>query len=278
MTFSFVQPTSVEAALRAVGTPGSVAIAGGTDLLLDFDNQRIAADRVVSLNGLPWKHLTRAGGRLVVGSTLPLRRIELDPRVAVDLPGLYQSVHAVGGVPLRHRATMGGNLVRASPASDLLPVLLALEATVHIVGAYGSRASSLDDFLRGSRSVDLAPGELIESVSVPYPAPSAYVWQRVRPAKDISQVGVAVARVPGAGHWNVALGGVVPRPIRSPSAERHLTRLRPKAEEITRAAEAASEGVAFATDRRASEAYRHLLVSVLVRRALDKAIPPEAPS
>lgn len=277
MEVEFLAPSTAEEAVRAMAGPGrSVALAGGTDLLPDLEDGRASADRIVSLTRLPWNTFGRSGGRLRIGSTVPMRSLERDPTMSRDLPGLYAALRSVGSVPLRHRATLGGNLARGSPASDLLPILLALDAQVHLVGPSGSRTTPLAPFLRASRSVDLGPGELIEAVELPSSAPSAYVWQRVRPSNDISQVGVAVARPPGSPGWAVALGGVVPKPVRVPRAEEHLRAARPTREECERAAEIAAREAPFASDRRATETYRRGLVKVLLGRALAEAGAREA--
>ncbi|MGC2205665.1 MAG: FAD binding domain-containing protein, partial [Thermoplasmata archaeon] len=225
--FDLVVPSTVAEAIASlhVGDGAGVAIlSGGTDLLLDIDDGRIAPSRVVSLRRLPWRTLDWVEGVLTVGSTLPLRSLEDDPDVRTRLPGLWQAVRAVGSVALRHRATLGGNLGRSAPASDLVPVLLALDAEVELVGPDGSRRLPVDRFVRASRRTALAPGELIRSVRIPEPRPSAYLWQRVRPANDISQVAVAVAFSPGSSRWSVAVGGVPPRPVLLPDVAEILGR------------------------------------------------------
>ena len=199
--FDVVTPASVDeaiASLRAHGAGRTAVLAGGTDLLLDIDDGRTAPTRVVSLRRLPWRTLDWVDGALTIGSTLPLRSIEDDPEVRRRLPGLWQAVHAVGSVALRHRATIGGNLGRAAPASDIIPMLLALDAQVDLVGPEGDRRLPVDDFVRASRRTALAAGELIRSVRVPESRPSAFLWQRVRSANDISQIAVAVAYSPSA--------------------------------------------------------------------------------
>ncbi|EQD42574.1 Molybdopterin dehydrogenase, FAD-binding domain protein, partial [mine drainage metagenome] len=140
--FDLVAPRSVDealAALRAAGPDGAAVLAGGTDLLLDLDEGRQRPRRVVSLRHLPWRTLDWTGPSLTIGSTLPLRALETDPDLVARFPGLAQAVRAVGSVALRHRATLGGNVVRAAPASDLVPVLLTLDAEVEVVGPRGSR-------------------------------------------------------------------------------------------------------------------------------------------
>jgi CO/xanthine dehydrogenase FAD-binding subunit len=273
--FDLVVPETAEeaiAALHALGPADALPLAGGTDLLLDVDEGRLSPRRVISLRRLPWRTLDWNRGALDVGSTLPLRSLEDDPEVRVHYPGLYQAVRAVGSVALRHRATLGGNLVRSAPASDLVPVLLSLDAEVDVVGPAGNRRLSVDRFVRSSRQTDLRPGELVRSVHLPEPRPSAYLWQRVRPANDISQVAVAVAYAPGERSWRVAVGGVMPRPTLLPEAAGALGSGRPASEEIRRACSVASSQAAFVTDRRGSEEYRRRLVGTLLDRAVASVV------
>jgi aerobic carbon-monoxide dehydrogenase medium subunit len=270
-SFTLVTPPSVEAAVAelASGAPGDVLVlAGGTDLLFDLDSPRVAPKRVLSLRRLPWRTLDWNGPVLTVGSTLPLRALEEDRDVADRHPGLLQAVRAVGGVPLRHRATLGGNLGRAAPASDLLPVLLALDAEVDLVGPNGARSLPVDRFLVGSRRTAIGPAELIRSVRFPEPRPSAYLWQRVRPEHDISQIAVAVARSPSDGRWRLAVGGIPPRAARLPEAEARLSSQAPGDAELRAAAELAAQKLPIAADRRASEEYRRHLVATLLERAV----------
>jgi CO/xanthine dehydrogenase FAD-binding subunit len=273
--FELVTPATVEeaiASLRADTGGGPAVIAGGTDLLLDIDDGRTAPARVVSLRRLPWRTLDWNGGALTVGSTLPLRSLEDDPDVRRRMPGLWQSVHAVGSVALRHRATLGGNLGRAAPASDLIPMLLALDAEVDLVGPDGDRRLPIDAFIRSSRRTTLGPAELIRSVRIPESRPSAFLWQRVRPANDISQIAVAVAFSPTRRGWSVAVGGMPPRPALLEDVAQQLGSGTPTEDLLPRACDRASREVALASDQRASEEYRRRLVGTLLGRAVRAVV------
>jgi aerobic carbon-monoxide dehydrogenase medium subunit len=255
-------------------------LGGGTDLLFDLDQARVAPAQVLSLRKLPWRYLRWERGSMVVGSTLPLRVLELDDRVRTQLPGLWEAIRDVGSPALRSRATLGGNVGRCSPASDLLPILLALDARVRIVGPSGAREHPLDMVLQESHRTSLGPAELIESVVLPAAAPSTYLWQRVQPVNDISQVGVAAAYIPEAPHWRIALGGLQPRPRRLSEAEAVLRSARPTHFEMELAAQEASRRAEFVSDKRATESYRRRLVMVLVRRAIQTTLDrmPRAPA
>ena len=269
--FDLVVPATPDEAVATLHAtaPGEVAIlAGGTDLLFDLEEGRTTPRRVVSLRRLPWRTLDWNGPTLTIGSTLPLRTLELDPDVRARVPGLYAAVRAVGSVALRHRATLGGNLGRSAPASDLIPMLLALDAEVELVGPAGVRTVSVDRFVRGSRDTALAPGELIRAVRIPEARPSAYLWQRVRPFHDISHMAVAVAYSPATRRFRVAVAGFPPRPLLVPEAEVALGSGSPDDAAVARAAEALARHAPITADRRASEEYRRQLVGPLLRRAV----------
>lgn len=282
VSFTLLTPKSPGEAfsLLSEGPPGeSMVLAGGTDLLIDIEEGRLRPKRVISLRKLPWRTLRWSGSKLTIGSLLPLAEIEADADVRERLPGFFHAVRAVGSLALRHRATLGGNIGRSAPASDLLPILLALDAVADLEGPLGKRSIPLDRLLDRPRALATIPGELVAAVTIPVAAPCEYVWQRVRPANDISQLGVAVAAPGERTGWRVALGGIVPRPIRLPETERCLVNARPTDAEVELAAQEASQKAPIATDKRASEAYRRRLVGTLVRLALRATIdqlPPPA--
>jgi CO/xanthine dehydrogenase FAD-binding subunit len=272
--FDLVAPATPDEAIAVLhaGGPGEVfVLAGGTDLLFDLDEERAAPRRVLSLRRLPWATLDWNGPSLTIGSTLSLRALENDPDVRARLPGLYAAVRAVGSVALRHRATLGGNLGRSAPASDLVPMLLALDAEVDLIGPHGQRTLSVDQFVRGSRNTALGPGELIRSVRIAEPRPSAYLLQRVRPFHDISHMAVAVAYSRARARWRVAVSGFPPRPLLVPEAEAALGGPSPNEIALGRAAEAAARHAPIVADKRASEEYRRQIVRPLLVRAIRAA-------
>jgi CO/xanthine dehydrogenase FAD-binding subunit len=278
-----ISPASEEEALAALRSsePGSVVVlAGGTDLLGDLERGRLRAQRLLSLRRLPWRTHAWADGGLTVGATEPLRLLEMDPELERRLPALYQAITAVGSPALRRQASLGGNLGRAAPSSDLAPVLLALDAEVELVGPEGVRTLTVDSFLRSARTTALGPAELVRSVRIAEPRPtSAYLWQRVRFANDISQIGVAVAWSAREGAWRVSLGGVPPRAMLVSACARALGAAKPSAAEIERASTVLSSSPTLVSDRRATEDHRRRLASALLARAVAAALarPLEEP-
>src|SRR2546423_8820979 len=122
----------------------------------------------------------------------------------------------------------------ASNPSDMCVAMAALEATVHVQGAKGSRAVPIGDFhlLPGStphRETVLEPGDLITHVTLPPPAPgsrSLYLKLRDRASYEFALASAAVVVTVSNGKTTrarIALGGVGTKPWRSTEAESELT-------------------------------------------------------
>ena len=113
-----------------------------------------------------------------------------------DAPGAFREWLALFASPLiRNRATLGGNLATASPIGDAAPLLLALDAVVHVAGPAGRRSIPLSGFFTSYRKTAMAQGEILTAVEIPKPLPQFVRFYKVakRRLDDISTVAAAMA-------------------------------------------------------------------------------------
>jgi len=251
--------------------PNARWIAGATDIGVSLSHgamaapQYIALDRIASL-----RDIDVAADAVRIGAGASLSAIEA--RLAGTFPMLDQMLAWFAGRQIRNRATLGGNLGTASPIGDLLPVLLALDATVYCEGPQGARALPIDGFFLGYRRHALAPDELVTSVSVPLPAPPINAAYKVakRQTDDISIVAAAFALALDGerrvGHARLAYGGVAAVPARARAVEAMLLGQRLDEAVVERAALALDGAFAPIDDHRASAAYRRALAGNLFRK------------
>jgi carbon-monoxide dehydrogenase medium subunit len=170
--------------------------------------------------------------------------------------------------------------VNASPAADVVPVLLTLDAAVTCVGVDGERTLPLEQFLLGPGRTALRPAELLTAVTFDAPAArtaTAFLKAGRRRAMEISVVCVAARlTLDAAGERcldaRIALGAVAPSTWRARDAERALEGRAPTPETFREAGRAAADGCRPITDVRASARYRRLLVETLVPRALTRCV------
>ncbi|HEY8545098.1 MAG TPA: FAD binding domain-containing protein [Acidimicrobiales bacterium] len=274
-------PTGLDEALRALADdPTTTVLAGGTDLMVAVNAGRHRADRVLSLRRVAelrgWR---REGDELVVGAGTTYSAL-LDDELARLAPGLAQAARTVGSPQIRNAGTVGGNLGTASPAGDTLPVLAALDARVEVASTGGRRTIPLDHFLTGPKATALAPGELVVAVRVPVASgPQEYLKIGVRNAMVIAVASCALVVDRTRRRVACALGSVGPVPIRDRRTEAWLSsQVDWRTARVRNATVAERFGMHMASaaqaidDHRAPAGYRRHAVSVLARRAVERAL------
>lgn len=276
--FELHVPESVAEAVALAARHGADArfLAGGTDLIVQIQRGRVAPRHVISLHRVPGLDAIAANGAVVLGARATHRAIERTAALGGAWRCLVEAAQVIGGHQVRNVATVAGNLVNASPAADLVPSLLALEASVTLLGAGGERTLPVERFLRGPNLTDRRPDELAVRVSMPALPPgsaTAFLKAGRRKAMEIAVV-CAAARLtldPSGERCleaRIALGAVAPTAVRAHAAERWLEGRLLTPDALRRAAELAVDATAPIDDVRASAAYRRHLTGVLVRRTL----------
>lgn len=178
----------------------------------------------------------------------------------------------------KYNAILGGGPSYIVHPSDLAPMLLALGASIAVVGADGARTIALDKFFtlpsEGNirRENVLKNDEIITEIQVPassFAAHSTYLKFKERESLDFALSSVAAAIEMNGGvvkQARIVLGGVAPIPWRAAQAEASLIGKRLDANTLSEAARLALDG-AKPLDK---NAYKIPLTQTLVRRALQK--------
>jgi CO/xanthine dehydrogenase FAD-binding subunit len=276
----FLQPTSWQEALALrAERPDAVAIAGGTDVMVDINFDRRRPGALLDLGRVPeLREWSTEDGWIRLGAGVPYARI-ID-ELGMQLPGLAMAARTVGSPQIRIRGTVGGNLGSASPAGDAHPPLLAAEAVLEVASAArGARRIPAADFYTGVKRNALAADELISAVLVaPAAGPQQFCKVGTRNAMVIAVSAFACALHPDRKAVGTGIGSAAPTPRRAAEAEAFL------AGELEAAglwesrgqlpetlAHAFGEHVAAAAspidDVRGSAAYRRHSLSVMARRA-----------
>jgi carbon-monoxide dehydrogenase medium subunit len=278
--FDYHEPASMPEAVDLAARFGEDGrfLAGGTDLLIQIERGRVRPGHVIGLHRVPGLADLWTTGRIALGAGVTHRTIERTPAFQGALRALIEGAEVIGGHQVRNVATVGGNVVNASPAADLVPVLLALDAEVALLGLAGERAMPLERFLVGPGRTERRPEELLVRVTLPPLAPgsaTAFLKAGRRKAMEISVACVAARLTLDPARERclearIALGAVAPTTIRAHAAERALEGQPVDAALFRRAGALAAEAAEPITDVRASAAFRRHLIAVLVTRALGR--------
>ncbi|WP_322015946.1 xanthine dehydrogenase small subunit [Paraburkholderia sp. J12] len=249
------------AALRAK-LPEARVLAGSTDVGLWVTKQfRELGDLIYTGNVTELRAIALDAGSLTIGAAVPLE--EAYAALAVDYPELAELWARFASLPIRNAGTLGGNVANGSPIGDSMPALLALDAQVVLRRAARVRALPLAAFYTGYQKNALEPGEFVEAIRVPRPAPTlrfrTYKISK-RYDQDISAVCAAFAlEIDEDGiitNARVAFGGMAATPARAARAEAALAGARWDEATAQRAMAALDADYQPLSDLRASAAYR----------------------
>jgi carbon-monoxide dehydrogenase medium subunit len=272
MGFAFHRPENLDAAIAMAREHGEAArfLAGGTDLIIQINRRRLAPQHLISLAGLGLDTIAETESGYAIGAMATHDAVVTHPGFQKQLVALTEASAVIGGRQVRNIATVGGNIVNASPAADLVPVLLTLDATVELRGSAGTRSLPLDRFLVERGRTERRPDEILTAVRFDKPpahSATAFLKAGRRKAMEISVICVAAHLVSG-GKARIAIGAAASRTLRVPHAEASVEKGGPAA--FAEAGRLAAEQATPIDDVRASARYRKLLVATLVERALER--------
>ncbi len=277
-----MHPTTIdEATALLADEPTAMLLAGGTDAMVEInDGHRRPGTTVITVNRIAdlrsWRHDPRAQ-TLTIGAAVTYTELMAEPFASLA-PALADASRTVGSPQIRNAGTLGGNLGTSSPAGDGLPVLAALDASVTLASAAGTRSMSVNDFIIGVKRTAIEPGELITEITIPVvDGWQGYAKVGVRNAMVIAVASVAL--VIDRAHQTVAvgLGSVGPTVLRCPGAESHLAEsldwatLSTTPDALERFAALVSSASRPITDHRSTADYRRHAVGVLARRLARRA-------
>jgi xanthine dehydrogenase small subunit len=269
---ALAQPRSLDEALRwQADQPDRVPLAGCTDVYVGLNAGLGPGGRPPTrfIDLWPLRELRgirRRAGRpgITVGALTTFSALRASPLVHRHAPLLAQAAREIGGVQIQNRATLGGNVVNASPAADSVPVLAVAEATLVLASAAGQREIAIADFFTGYRTTALRPGELLIEIAIPpLGGPGFFRKVGTRAANAISKVVLAAVR---GDRPRIAIGSVAPTVVRATRTEAALA----NGTSPEQAAATLLDEIAPIDDLRSTAAYRRQVVKNLLLQFLKE--------
>jgi len=282
-TFEYHAPATIEEALDLITRYGDNGrfMAGGTDLLVAMKKREITPQHLISLNGIAALQgitLDKKGG-VIIGALTTLAEIERSDIIQKQIFPLRDAINVMASAQVRSLATIGGNLCSAVPSADTAPPLIALNASLQLVGAKGERSIPVEGIFTGPAETVRKSNEILKAIMIPKPeafSSGCYLKLMRRQAMDLALVGVAAClkldrEKKICTEARIALGAVAPTPIRVPEVEALLVNKAIDEKLITEAARVAGMQCRPISDIRASLEYRCSMVEVLTRRVVTEA-------
>jgi xanthine dehydrogenase FAD-binding subunit len=282
---AYLTPATLDEAFDAIEAHrgGYRLIAGATDTF-PWAREGRAGDvhipALIDVSRIPELRERRIDERRVrLGAATPIQRFLDDEALMRALPCAASCAVWFADDQIRVQATIGGNIVNASPAADATPCLIAHEAEVELAartnGNIARRRVKLDNFVQGPGKTALEPGEILLAVECDALPGYGGSFEKVghRRSLVISLVCLAaLVKVDKAGRTfegvRLAIGGIGPVPQRLTEVEDFLKAAPITAERLDRAADMPVELVASRT----RQDYRREVVRGFMLRGLIGAV------
>ncbi len=275
----YVRPGSVDEALHLLrSNAGAAPLAGGQSLSNILKHRVASVDVLVDISSLDELReiQRRPDGSIELGACVTYDELDRSLGVRAGHEIIARVASHIEDSQIRNRGTIGGNCCLSDPTNNLPPLLIALDATMHVRSAGGSRRVPVEEFFKGYFLTALEPGELLTSVEIPaLPAGARAGYASLNVAADSKAIVRSAARVKVnevIEEARVVLARVAPVPIRHRGMEEALVGAAPTAESVRAAADTIGEDLEPVADSHGSSEYRRQMARVVARRAVLEAI------
>ncbi|QGU95367.1 hypothetical protein GOM49_09955 [Clostridium bovifaecis] len=287
-SYSYESPKSFEELFAIIKDASNEVkfLAGGSDFVprLSFELNQIPKEgqknlMIISLANLDLNSISENDAEVNIGSTATFTEILENKIIKREFPVLIETIKEIAGLTVRNIASMGGNIMNASPAADSVPTLMALDAVFVLKGPNGERKVEVKDFFKGPGKTVADTLEVLTEIVLKKGKGNASFKKLGRRKAETLSVVNAAAYIEKENNIckaaRIAVGSVAPTVLRCKEVEDALIGKELTEENMRVASEMLINEISPIDDIRATAWYRNKVAPVMVRRAIEAAVNAE---
>lgn len=256
--------------LRELGELAEFAIAGGTDLYVQSGDFLTESSVQFLSSSIAHKGITTDKGEMHIGALTTFAEFASHPAVINIIPQMPIYIEKIASQQIRNLATIGGNIVGASPIADLTILLLALDALLVWQKGSQRRTLPLREFFLGYKQTDKMQGEILQEIILPRDICDRKIhFEKVskRMHVDCAAVNSAIAiryETDQIRELRISMGGVAPIPLLLQQTSNFLIGKRICRDTLEQSFPILQSELSPRSDIYGSEAYKRLLARQLL--------------
>lgn len=277
----FFAPQKIEEALETLFHYGKEirVIAGGTDLLIQYYDRLYEIRNWLDLKNIEeLKDIRIHKNQIEIGAMVTHTRLEKSQDIKKYFPILGQAAADIGSPQIRNRGTIGGNIVNASPAGDLLAPLIAYGAQFKLQSNLGEKIVPAEEFFIGPKKTILEPTQLLTRIILPLPSKKTYgCWIKVGKRKALIIATITLALVVEMAEDNetvkdvrTCLGSVAPTPIEIKEIRKKMVEKNFNQLDFNQLGQIVEEKISPIDDIRGTREYRKDVAKEIMINALEE--------
>ena len=277
----FFAPQKIKEALETLFHYGKEirVIAGGTDLLIQYYDRLYEISNWLDLKNIEeLKDIRIHKNQIEIGAMVTHTQLEKSQDIKKYFPILGQAAADIGSPQIRNRGTVGGNIVNASPAGDLLAPLIAYGAQFKLQSNLGEKIVPAEEFFIGPKKTILEPTQLLTRTILPLPSKKTYgCWIKVGKRKALIIATITLALVVEMAEDNktvkdvrTCLGSVAPTPIEIKEIRKKMVEKNFNQLDFNQLGQIVEDKISPIDDIRGTREYRKDVAKEIMINALEK--------
>jgi len=277
----FFAPQKIEEALEILSRYEKEikVIAGGTDLLVQYYDRLYEISNWLDLkNIIELKEIKIHQNQMEIGAMVTHAQLEKSEDIKKYFPVLNKAAADIGSPQIRNRGTIGGNIVNASPAGDLLAPLMAYKAKFKLLSVQKEALISAEEFFIGPKKTILEPAQLLTRIILPLPSERTYgCWIKIGKRKALIIATITLALVVEMAEDNktvkdvrTCLGSVAPTPIEIKEVKKKMAGKKFDQLDFTELGQIVEDKISPIDDIRGTREYRKDVAKKIMINALEE--------
>jgi len=245
-------------------------VAGGTDLYVQKPDEQLEK-QITFIKDKNLSYIEVKANICRVGAGTSFEIIKNSTVFQKHFPRLRRFMDLIASLPIRNSATIGGNIVNASPIGDMTIFFLALNASVALNGGKDQRNILLKNLFNGYKQLNKTDDEHLEFIEFKLPLKnSRFNFEKVskRTYLDIASVNSAIYLEVINNIINeihISAGGIAPIPLYLKNTSKFLLRKKIEIDVLNDALPIIQSEISPISDIRGSEDYKRLLINQLFK-------------
>lgn len=277
--FKYISPENKEETLKILKEDGvnSCIVAGSTNVLPDIKVKKLSPKILVDITAIEeLRGIDKKKDKICIRPLTTIAELIDSELILKEGKILIQAAQEFADPLVRNNATIGGNLITASPAADMAVPLLTLDALIKIESVRQKREIKLKDFFLEPGKTVLQDDEMIVGIEFEQSDINKngyFIKLGQRKAMAIAIASLALnleVKQSKIIQIRIAMGSVAPTPIRVTATEEFLKDKEINDKLVEEAMDRVREEVEPISDIRASAEYRRYISGILFKRAFKK--------
>jgi xanthine dehydrogenase small subunit len=252
-------------------------IAGGTDLFVQKPEEMLKSNN--SFISEKNKTIYQDNDKIMIGASATINDLMYSEVFNNHFPNLNNFYNLFASHLIRNTATIGGNIVNASPIGDSSVLFLSLNAKLSLTTGENNREILLKEFYTDYKTTELKENEIIEKIILQIPGTKPFIsFEKVskREHLDIASVNTAMALTVDDNvikSVSISAGGVAPVPLYLQATSEYLKGKQISNELIKEVVTIVEKEISPISDIRGSKEYKTLLLTQLIKAHFLKLFP-----